>query len=102
MAEGREIGELAHEEEDSVSRIMIPAPILKSSPDLRSLNDRESTPERQRIERNLIQTGKSSPSSPPCLRIHTGMFMSVLLRDELVKYTAGVGGSSERLGLGGG
>jgi len=77
-----------------VSWIMIPAPILKSSPDLRSLNDRESTPERQRIERNLIQTGrKSSPSLPPCLRIHTGMFMSVLLRDELVKYTTGVGGS---------
>jgi len=36
---------------------------------------------------------KSSPSLPPCLRIHTGMFMSVLLRDELVKYTTGVGGS---------
>ena len=77
-----------------MGQIMIPGLIMKSSQNLRSLNDRESTPEWIRIERSLIQTGrKSSPLLPPCLKIHTGMFMAVLLRDELVKYTTGVGGS---------
>ena len=38
-----------------MGRIMIPGPILRSSPDFRSLNDCKSTPERQRMERNLIQ-----------------------------------------------
>ena len=72
---------------------MIPGPVVKRSPDLRSLNDSESTPEQLRTERSLFQTGrKSCPSLPRYLRIHTGMFMAVLLRYELVKYSNGLGG----------
>ena len=66
--------------------IMNPGPIMKSSQDLRSLNDRESTPERLRIERILIQTGRnSSPSLSPWLKIHTGMFMAFFAKGRISK-----------------